>query len=365
MAQTVRHKEPDVVRHGDLSGAGCSSTKPDDDGRLDGSATPLIGEPFDWVQHRAMFGEHGDVVVFNRVVEYDNENNKVVTITADCDPPDMLLLARKGDIDYWSGDNWLDDDGVRCWCVDIAVNMLRDGLVATYPTSWDSYGIECVLQAPLTHVLPKQRGGPHILSEQVALVRALRLIQSMTAGTSRHWETWLTARRLPREAPKLLTDIADRILCEYDLLPQPPWQDGVPWGPQPVAGNATTKTGNGMFVGEQSDLIWRALTESDYYGRSPLKAALMARRWEPKLDGSKVAGELITAAALYDQQAACQLTHGLFDGCSDVEQRRELKVNGLEVLGHALNPTDGDSRWDEEQQDRLCGFIDIIEALNP
>ena len=91
---------------------------------------------------------------------------------------------------------------------------------------------------------------------------------------------------------------------------------------------------------------------------SPLKITLM----EPEGIGQHER-ELI-AAALYDDTASQQLTTGLFVGVGNDSQRL-LKGTALEVLNHALNPPGEECRWTDEQQDKLRGFIKLVEALKP
>ena len=61
-----------------------------------------------------------------------------MTVTVDCDPPDMMLLARKGDTRYWSANNWSQHyEDRQLWSVDITRRMLEEGFVAT-DKSWGS-----------------------------------------------------------------------------------------------------------------------------------------------------------------------------------------------------------------------------------
>ena len=120
----------------------------------------------------------------------------------------------------------------------------------------------------------------------------LRLMQSMspTALERLGWRT-ITLRH-----GGLFDERFEDAFHVYAMLPPAP-RRGAGWGPQPVAGHATTSTGRDVFVGENSDLLWRALTETDYYGRSPLKAAMF---WEMP---TVLRQEMIVAAALYDNTA--------------------------------------------------------------
>ena len=149
----------------------------------------------------------------------------------------------------------------------------------------------------------KTDGGCHVLTGAVAQLRGLRLIQSMTPSTG--WDTMFGGNWLTNQLP-MFRGCFDETLRVYRVLAQPPWTDTEPWGPQPVAGHATTSEGDDVFVGEHADLLWRALTETDYYGLSPLKAG-------GSVSTDAAAADLIAGAVLYDQTAATQLTHGLFD----------------------------------------------------
>ena len=89
-----------------------------------------IGPPHDWAKRVVRVGNAR--AVFHRTGQTDTDGNKVTTITTDCDDPTLLLLARKGDVAYWSGDTWKKSyNDRRTWAADIAVNMLREGHVAT------------------------------------------------------------------------------------------------------------------------------------------------------------------------------------------------------------------------------------------
>ena len=88
----------------------------------------------------------------------------------------------------------------------------------------------------------------------------------------------------------------------------------------PEPGYATLADGGEVFVGENGDLLWRALTETTLSGLSPLKAGL--RRWEQ----SNIEKEMIVAAAVYDETAAYQLTHGLFEGVASDDRAHVHKT---------------------------------------
>ena len=114
------------------------------------------------------------------------------------------------------------------------------------------------------------------------------------------------------------------------------------------------------------------VTETDRFGMSPLKQAVLS----PNTRG--VAGvhqsEVIVAAALYDETAEQQLTTELFEGVG-ATNRDMMRTNMLKVFGEALNTSqfettaghhrDGTCLWDQPQQNRIRGFIDLVEALNP
>ena len=159
----------------------------------------------------------------------------------------------------------------------------------------------------------------------------------------------------------MLCSCLHEMLELYQRLPRPPWEpDGVPWGPQPVAGHATTINGDDSFVGEHGDLLWRALTETDHNGLSPLKATITM------LPGATWAEntELLCAAALYDDTAQHQLTHGLFD-VGDQSEKRWLQKNVVDAFTRQLDPADGECQWTVEQQHRLRGFIETVRELEP
>ena len=80
---------------------------------------------------------------------------------------------------------------------------------------------------------------------------------------------------------------------------------------------------------------------------------------------SLVDREMGVAAALYDETAAEQLTTGLFDGVDPTLRQRlqtQARVAFESELCRAVAPQ---RRWTKDQQDKLRGFIDIVEALQP
>ena len=293
-------------------------------------------------------------------------DNGEVSVTTDCDDPTLLLLARKGDKDYWCGNTWTNNhEDRRTWSADIACRMLDEGLVATTNRAGDEdgSGIRLVMDFATSNVSRDSYSTPHVLTAAVAQIRTLRLLQSMAPTNG--WETKLDAYRLPRDSQTLLSDRFTDVLNVYSTLPRPPWTDppGVPWGLQHTAGHATsTHDGTDVFVGEHSDLIWRALTEPDHHGNSPLKEGIPI--WSDGFDGPG-RSEMLAAAALYDNIAEQQLTTGLFDGV-DPEQRHCVQERIQEWFRLELNPPFGDrSRWTVEQTERIKGFVDLVEALEP
>ena len=323
----------------------------------------LVGEPSDWTERFARLS--WALVTFTRSVSTDDNGNKTVTVTTDCDPPDMVLLARKGDAQYWNGDRWNEDYQTRkLWCADITTEMLREGLVDTaYPDVIGGDeprlgGIQTAMVAA-SNCRHRPRGGVHVLTGAVAQLRGLRLLQSMAPAEG--WETKLGDYTVPSDIRGLHRDCFVDAAQAYKNLPKPPWADGVPWGPQPVAGHATNSDGGDVFVGEHGDLLWRALTETDHNGLSPLKAGATGSVT------TYVTRHLIAAAVLYDETAAEQLTSDLFVG---VEQRNRAAARdrALSVFANAyLNSNREPFRhdWNDEQQRRIRGFIETVEGLEP
>ena len=288
-----------------------------------------------------------------------------VTVTTDCDPPDMMLLTRKGNADYWTGNTWVKHHrDRRLWTADITRRMLQEGHVAD-----DTAAIHAAMSAASSpRNLPTRYGyrrvGPHALTTAVAQIRGLRLIESMAPSDG--WETKLGGWYIPNNSDLLLSACFDIVFDVYGSLPRPPWDDTtpprVPWGAR-HDGYATTSDGTNMFVGEQGDLLWRALTETDNNGRSPLKARLRRYGYRTLTGDAK---DMVVAAVLYDDTAARQLTHGLFDGVPDPANRQRARQNMLYAFTEALNPPDGRGcRWTVEQQARIRGFIETVEALQP
>ena len=171
-----------------------------------------------------------------------------MSVTADCDDPTTLLLARKGDIGYWSGETWSKhDDDRRIWCSDIACRMLEEGLVATKPGKYSDYreGIAAATQAA---------GGqehdytddPHALTAVVAQIRGLRVLQSMAGHGSPDWYTTLNGWDIPEHTLLLRSVCFNTVARVYSGLCQPPWYpDDALWGPQEVAGMQPTATAAG------------------------------------------------------------------------------------------------------------------------
>ena len=181
------------------------------------------------------------------------------------------------------------------------------------------------------------------------------LLQSM--APAKGWYTTLGDYVIPDRVHELLNQCFDDTHRAYMRLLRPPWEDSVPWGAQPVAGHATTDHNETMFVGENGDLLWRALTEPELSGLSPLKVGIVE-----KIGGLWVR-EMVVAAALYDDTAAEQLTTGLFDGVNP-QHRRSLRTNTLAAFTIELNPKGEPCRWSEQQQNRIRGFVDVIDGLD-
>ena len=351
------------TRRNDVSVAGqwASKTPPDINntqiGFNDDAETGAVANPHGWTKHTVTV--EGLQTTFERRVGTDCDGNDVVTITTDCDPPEMLLLAKKGDYDYWSGDTWAKDHpNHRLWCADITAGMLREGLVATEDLAGS--GPQTAMSAA-GHVHYTPTVGPHGLTAVVAQIRGLRLLQSMAPANV--WKTKLGGYVIPLGIRRLLADSFSDVSRVYNLLRQPLWGDpeqpATPWGSQAVAGHATTNTGNEIFVGEHGNLLWRAVTETTKGGLSPLKVGIIGSI------GSIWVREMVAAAALYDKTAEQQLTTGMFVGFRPRE-RAPMRTLTLEAFNAALNPTDdGDCRWTDEQQNKLREFIKVVEALKP
>ena len=103
------------------------------------------------------------------------------------------------------------------------------------------------------------------------------------------------------------------------------------------------------------------MTETNDRGLSPLQHGIV----------SSQGSEMFAAAALYDKTAEHQLTTGLFDtwnhnsdsrSVTDVDDRIVAKQRVVERFEETLKEP---CRWTDEQQERLRGFVTIVEALNP
>ena len=76
--------------------------------------------------------EHGVFIAGERVVFTVTGAGTAVTVSTDCDVPSLVLLARKGNPEYWNGDIWFNHTkDRRVWSADIVHRMLEEGHVAT------------------------------------------------------------------------------------------------------------------------------------------------------------------------------------------------------------------------------------------
>ena len=171
----------------------------------------------------------GMQTTFTRNVETTNGGGKVVTINSDCDDPTVLLLARKGDPQYWNGDTWANrHEDCLVWCVDIACRMLNEGLIATGYDSNDE-AIAAAMSAasnpnrtqPYRFVVDEDRlAATHTLTETVAQIRGLRLLQSM-APTER-WSTRLGAYDIPQQNTVVAVESRRRCRRGVPTVASPP-----------------------------------------------------------------------------------------------------------------------------------------------
>ena len=141
----------------------------------------VVGPPHDWDTINV---EYSDLpTVFTRTVTTDDAGNEVVTVTTNCDPPDMTLLARKGDFDYWATDNWHNHVNDRqIWSADITARMLEEGLVATgYEQEHEGVAVAmhaATIPGASTATVPGMYEswvhGPHVLTADIAQIRGMR-----------------------------------------------------------------------------------------------------------------------------------------------------------------------------------------------
>ena len=223
---------------------------------LDFNTRDVIGPPCDW--HTRTVHVNDTDIVFER---HPETSGTAVSVTTNCDPPDMLLLHRKNDVDYWSYEKWCAyRDETLLWTVEIARQMLEEGFVATGYDDNDA-GIRTVMTTAGGGFFSSLSSSRNALSRVVAHIRGLRLLQSM-AGHSPEWRTGFGGRSVPDDVWGSLAERYETVCGVYHWSRRPPWSSRPQWGPQTVAGHATTVDGNDMFVGEHSDLLWRALTET-------------------------------------------------------------------------------------------------------
>ena len=316
-----------------------------------GFATTIVDpdEPYDW--HKiCVFNSSGAQTVFTRTVADDG----TVTVETDTDDPTLLLLARKGDADYWSGETWWTDSGTcRVWAADITARMIEEGLVATGYDD-DDMALREVMDAASSGAPSADPTAPRwavnrrwVITVIIAQIRGLKLLQSMRPN--RALSTRFGGYRIPVDVPLLLYARFDDLISLYRTLPDPPWNNAVF---NAEDGYATDSHGDKVFVGEQGDLVWRALTEQDNDGQSPLRYSVAHGR---VLDTQR---DIVAAAMLHDKQAEHQLTTGLFDNWHESATKREdLQREVLDCLNSALDDLVFSPRWSPEQHNKLRGFV--------
>ena len=310
-------------------------------------------EPCDW--HKiCVFNSPGAQTVFTRTVADDG----TVAVETDTDDPTLLLLARKGDPEYWSGETWYKDSGTsRVWAADITARMIEEGLVATGYDD-DDIALREVMDAASSRGAPPSRktgARRRALTVIIAQIRGLRLLQSMRPN--RALSTIFGGYQIPADAEPLLYARFDDLISLFRTLPEPPWNNAVF---DAEDGYATDVHGNEVFVGEHADLLWRALTEQDNDGQSPLRYGVAHGTI---LDAQRV---MVAAAVLHDKQAEHQLTTGLFDNWHESPtERAKLQEQVLGYLNDAFNDLVFSPRWSPEQHNKLRGFVETVEALQP
>ena len=169
---------------------------------------PAIGPPNNWDQRKVK--AWGAQTTFTRTVE-----DGVVTVTTNCDDPTLMLLARKGDGDYWlDGVGWAWHDTHKAlwpsqrgerrrWCADIARRMLEEGLVATDNESGTQAAMNAAgSQKRMVKPVSNSTDTSHVLTAVVAQMRGLRLIESMSPSIS-HRETTFGGYEIPSRTTTL------------------------------------------------------------------------------------------------------------------------------------------------------------------
>ena len=201
-----------------------------------------IGPPCGWDERVVKVS--GIETTFNRSVE-----DGVVTVTVDCDDPAVLLLARKGDAEYWSVIWHKNNRDRRLWASDITRQMLEEGLVATD----DSDGVHtAATAASSTGSRRATMRGAHALTAVVAQIRGLRLIESTAPATG--WATKLGGYTIPGAERRLLDSCFSTARYVYRGLPLPSWCTEAVRTAQ-RDGYVTNGDGADVFVGENGDPV--------------------------------------------------------------------------------------------------------------
>ena len=321
---------------------------------VDDQALRFNGTDADWDRLETSF--LGLQTVFTRHVAVGG----AVTVSTDGDDPSVWMLAHKNDASYWSDGNWSRHKKDRQqWSAPIVAQMLSEGLVAVVDKNEES-GVYTAMHAASSPKSGDWRHGPHILTGKIAQSRGLRLIHSLAPRTTQAiGKLGDYDARHDRVGDRL--GVFKTVFSLYQRFDRPPWPDGPPWTKPDEHGYVTFPGGASLFVGANGDLLWRVLTEPDQRGLSWLSDGL---RWTLPM-----AHELVTAAALYDSETERQLTTGLFDNTTpttwDADQTETQRRLMLRFFNSQLGDNTKASCWTSEQQTKIRGFIETVEALEP
>ena len=293
-------------------------------------------------------------------VEYDGTETTFTrhpdgSVTSNVDDPSLWMLAHKGDRTYWHEDRWRKNpDDLRAWSSELVAGMLQDGLVPVVDETNTQCvdGVSAVMHAATDQ--PQPLRGVYALCESVAKIRALRFVQSMMPQPGMPCWLDIGGWRIPAGTYGFLQERVHDVRSVFSTLPRNVWSTG---------GDGFVTDSDTVFVGPGGDLLWRALTETDFYGQSPLMSVLrqdsgsLSRSESLRRGSAKV---MVAAGVLCDSVMRQQVTVDVVRG---LEPQRRVAVQNrvVECLTGGLSHNGG-RLWDPSQKASLTEIIADLEA---